>query len=323
MASKITRGKIRKPLAMVLYGPPGLGKSSFASGFDDCVFVGAEENDELDSARFPVCKTYNEFIKYLDELINGMHNKENFKTIVIDTIDSIEKLIHKEICDSEFGKTMATARKGFGKAYIEADGKLWEIRERLKTLRDKCHFNIIILGHSIKSKFSDPMLGIDYDTYQMCLHIGKQVDANTFFTEWASTVLFINDMDYKDENGKHAVSSGVRQLLTTNKPSHLAKNRFNLPEVIDLVDTQNHEENVGILIGYINEFYNSGAKVNTESSDIVFMQKKIKELINNLKNQQLVPAIESSYMQYENDLDGLTNIKNRLDEIIEEESKNG
>ena len=38
----ITRGKIKKPIKLILYGPEGIGKSTFASQFPDVLFIDTE-----------------------------------------------------------------------------------------------------------------------------------------------------------------------------------------------------------------------------------------------------------------------------------------
>lgn len=313
--TQIIRGRKRKPLAIVAYGVPGVGKSTFAAGAPNPIFLGPEENDELDVARFPIVKKYDQLIGYFDELIRGDHKKEKFETVVLDSIDAVEKLIHKEICDREPGKTMATACKGFGKAYIEAGQKLWKIREKLEVLRDQGHYNIIVLGHAVKTKFEDPVIASSYDVWEMALHKTKAQDFNAFFTEWASTVLFMNWKNYKSEDEKFAFSLGRREIMTEFRPSYVAKNRFNLPHQIEM-DSQNPLNTFKILEGYINEFFNSGA---TASYDpIPELVQEVKGLLAKTKDefkQQHGPAIEQAIQNPVKEQ--LEVYKGRLNEIVQ------
>ena len=51
---QITRGIIKKPLRVVIYGPEGIGKTTFASQFPNPAFIDTENSTEfLDVARFP------------------------------------------------------------------------------------------------------------------------------------------------------------------------------------------------------------------------------------------------------------------------------
>ena len=45
---KITRGKIKKAKKVVVYGPEGIGKSTFASKFPDPLFIDTEGNGRLE-----------------------------------------------------------------------------------------------------------------------------------------------------------------------------------------------------------------------------------------------------------------------------------
>lgn len=313
----IIRGRKRKPLAMVVYGIPGVGKTDFAGGAPNPIFIGPEENDEKTYARFPIVKTFAQQIGYMDELIKGVHKKEGFETVVIDSIDAIEKLICKEIVASEPGKNMSTARKGYGKAWDEVGQKLWQLREKLEVLRDTTNYNIIVLAHSIKNKFSDPLLETEYDTYEMSLHKGKKTDFNSYFTEWASTVFFINSISYKSDDGQFARSLGRRQLFTECRPSHVAKNRFNLPYQIELDPIYPENNNFKKILAMIDSFYNGGGVANTAANDLAMLLHEVKTLANTVNDDTMRPAVLSAITNSQNNYNELAVIKNRLLELTQ------
>ena len=155
--TEIIRGKKKGGMVTVLYGTPGVGKSTLAAGAQNALFIGPEENAEMDIARLPAIKTYAALMQYLAELAQGKYKKENFQTLVLDSISGMERIIHGEICANEPGKSMATALKGYGKAFDEAARRLWTIRQALELVREKTLMNIIVIGHSVKTKFIDPM----------------------------------------------------------------------------------------------------------------------------------------------------------------------
>jgi len=115
---KVTKGKIKKPIAMVLYAGPGVGKTTFGTECDSPIFIGSEENDEIEAPRLPKIKTWKDLIDQLDWLKNTKHD---YKTLVVDTMDELENIAADLIISTEKGKTMATARGGFGKAYDEME----------------------------------------------------------------------------------------------------------------------------------------------------------------------------------------------------------
>ena len=127
-------------------------------------------------------------------------------------------MIHVEIVDTDKKNSMALARGSYGKAYEEAAAKLWRIKKDCEILRDKNGYNVIVIGHATKSHYTDPLLEIDYDMFEMGLHKSGRRDCNSFFTEWASTVLFINWATYKSSDEKFAKGVGTREVLTEHRP---------------------------------------------------------------------------------------------------------
>ncbi len=246
LLTKIETGKKMKPFNVLVYGVEGIGKSTFGAKAPNPIYVGAEENDELDVARFPRCNTWAEFIGYLDALINEQHD---FQTVVVDTIDSVEVLLHKEIVENDKADSMAKACGGYGAAYTKASNAMTDVRRKLQRLRDEKNMNVIVLAHANKVKFADPLHGLDYDTYEMKL----DKRAAPLFKDWVSCILFANYVTHqtKNDSGKQfLVGVGERMLLTEKRPGHDAKNRFNLPYQIKL--------DFDVFINYVKQHYSKG-----------------------------------------------------------------
>ena len=67
------KGKI-KPPRLVIYGPGGIGKTSFAASMDKCIIVQSEDGiGKIECDHFPVAKTYEEFMGNLDSLLTEPH----------------------------------------------------------------------------------------------------------------------------------------------------------------------------------------------------------------------------------------------------------
>ena len=250
---KITRGMCREPLAVLLYGTPGVGKSTFASSAEDAIFVGPETNPELDISRFEQTKTYADVMNCLKKIKTGKHQ---FKTLVIDSISGIERIIHNDILKNEPDKSMATVMGAYGKGYEEAAKHLWKIREELEDIRLSKNMNVVVIGHAMKRPFTDPLLQTEYDVYEMSLHKSKTKDCNAFFVEWASMMLFLNWSAHKTSDKKFAGAVGKREMLTEHRPSHYAKNRVNLPYKIELTD----KKGWNIIQKYVEDFYAGGTE---------------------------------------------------------------
>ena len=98
MDFEITRGKIKKPYKVVVYGPEGIGKSTFASHFPDPLFIDTEGSTRsLDIKRLPKPTSYEMLKQEIDYIIQN--NTSICRTLVIDSIDWGESLIVQDLCN--------------------------------------------------------------------------------------------------------------------------------------------------------------------------------------------------------------------------------
>ena len=108
----VTKGRTEKPRRLLVYGTPGVGKSTFACSAPGVVVLPGEDGTaHLDVARFPMPETWRDVLDATQVLLSGEHS---YETLVIDTLDGIEPLIFAEVC-REAGKRGGGG--GFGKGY--------------------------------------------------------------------------------------------------------------------------------------------------------------------------------------------------------------
>ena len=316
--TQLIRGVEKEPIVAVIYGEPGVGKSTLAAGAPSPVFVGPERTKSIDALKFPRSTSHQMLLDHLGEIRAGKHDKENIRTVVLDAITSHERVICEEICKSEPGKSMETARKGYGKAWSESHRKLTEVRNLLDEIINQKEMNVLVLGHSIKTDFNDPILATSYQTYEMSLHKGKKLDHNQLFIDWASTVLFVKWKTFATEDGNYAMSAGQREIKTEFRPSWVAKNRYNFPETImvDQIDPLNTFKNV---VKMINDFYDSGAQVNELRNQVNIRYHQCKDLTNRISDIELVPRINAALTDSYNRmaLDELNTNYERLKQIVD------
>jgi hypothetical protein len=220
--SNVKKGRLETPLCVVLYGPEGIGKSTFAAGAPGPIFLGSEDGtSELDVARFPMPANWAECLEALDELASPGHDH---KTAVIDTADWIEPLIHQHVCE-DAGKAHIEDF-GFGKGYLLAMDEWRKLLGRLDALRMQRGMHVIVLAHSQVKTFRNPT-GDDYDRYELKLH-GK---AAALIKEWPKAVLFANYKTYtREKDGRvRGVGDGSRVVYTEHRAAWDAKNRYGLP----------------------------------------------------------------------------------------------
>lgn len=226
--SSITRGRSMKAPRIFLYGVEGLGKTTFASRAPNPVFLFTEEGQGLlDVARFPLVASSADVLSAIDSLIREQHD---FETLVLDTADWLEQIIFREIDARHEPKDLA-----YGKGAVIAANRWSEILAGLDAVRD-AGMSVIILGHSTIKRFDSPETE-PYDRYQPKL----QDRTSALIREWADAVFFGNyrvvvrktDVGFNKEVAR-GISTGERLMYTSEKPSHMAKNRWGLPESLPL-----------------------------------------------------------------------------------------
>ena len=224
---QITKGKRARAQKVVIYGPEGVGKSTFASQFPEAVFIDTEgSTDNMDVSRLNKPSSYT-MLK--NEIAWLKANPTACKTLVIDTIDWAESLIVDDICALHQKKGIEDF--GYGNGYVYVKEELGRFLNSLSELID-LGINIVLTAHAQIRKFEQPDEMGSYDRWE--LKLGKKTSSQTapLVKEWADMVLFAN---YKTivmttDNKKKKATGGQRVLYTQHHPAWDAKNRHGLPE---------------------------------------------------------------------------------------------
>jgi len=223
----IIEGKEKRPLKIVVYGPEGIGKSTFASQFPDPLFIDTEGGtSNLNIRRIKCSKSWNELIAIVKEIYD---NPTICKTVVLDTADWSEFLCINAVCEKYRKNNIEDF--GFGKGYVY----LLDEYSKLLTLLDQLievGINVVITAHAKPRKFELPEEQGAFDRYEMKLT--RQVAP--LIKEWCDALFFVNYKIYvvTTENNSKKAQGGKRVLYTTHNPTYDAKNRFNLPEELEL-----------------------------------------------------------------------------------------
>lgn len=231
--SIIETHKHERPRRILLYGTQGIGKSTFGAMAPASIFIPTEDGlGDIKAKAFPICQSYRD----IENCITALGGKHDFQTVVLDSADWAEQLIWKKLCDE--GSKSSIVEFGFGKGYGLAATIFREMLDGFAWLNTEKNMRVIMLAHSKIERFSNPA-GDDYDRYTPRLH----KDVAGLVQEWCDEVLFATEKVYikkPDDKGKAAatkgkgVSSGKRIIYTTEKASHMAKNRLGLPDELEL-----------------------------------------------------------------------------------------
>ena len=227
---EIIKGKIPSAKKCCVYGPEGIGKSTFAAQFPDPVFIDTEgSTKDLDVARLPEPSSWT---MIMEEVLEVIKTPGLCKTLIIDTADWAEMLCSTSVCDKNHKSSIEEFGYGKGYIYIQEDfGKL------LNLLTDviKVGINVVLTAHAKMRKFEQPDELGAYDRWEMKLSKGVA----PMVKEWADMVLFCNyktmvvNVDGQGaQKGKNKAQGGRRVMYTTHHSCWDAKNRYGLPDEV-------------------------------------------------------------------------------------------
>ena len=219
---------IAAPRVMV-YGVEGIGKSTFASGAKNPVFILTEDGlGSLAVDHFPVSKTAADVLDAIATLIKDDHD---FNTVVLDSVDWLDNLIWTDVEATHDAKDLA-----YGKGAMIVAERWRDVLAGLNHLRNEKSMCVILIAHTQIKRFDSPEVE-PYDRYQPKL----QERSSALIREWCDAVLFANyktivkkdDLGFNKTNNR-GVTTGERLLFTSEKPAYMAKNRYSLPESLPM-----------------------------------------------------------------------------------------
>jgi GTPase SAR1 family protein len=224
MGYEINQGKISKAQKVVIYGPEGIGKSTFLSQFPGVVFIDTEgSTNQLDVRRFPAPTSWTMLL----EIVKSAIGNKNIGTLALDTADWAEMLTIQHICAKS--KVSGIEDFGYGKGYTYLEEEFGRLLNLFSEVIDS-GVNVAIAAHAQMRKFEQPDETGAYDRWELKLE--KKTAA--LLKEWADIVLFANYetivIKGKTPMDKNKVSGGSRVMYTTHHACWDAKNRHGLAE---------------------------------------------------------------------------------------------
>ena len=218
---------------ILVYGAPGDGKTSFAGSFPEPVFLQLEDGcpGDLEMISFGVIKDFKNLMSAIASLYEGDHD---FKTVVVDSITELQKIIFSETCarGDDNGSVKANIESfGYGKGYVLAQRVWQEFLDGLLALRRDRNMTIIMIAHSTIERFDDPETA-SYDRFEIDLHkrsvgmIERTTDAILLIKR--SVSVRKEDVGF---NKERAIAEGGSTLFiyAEGRPAYVAKNRYGIP----------------------------------------------------------------------------------------------
>lgn len=230
----LKRKGVVKPPMMILYGVAGFGKTTFAAGATNPVFLCVEKGlGQLETPHWDIA-TYGEMMEAIGSLYSEEHDR---KTVVLDSLDWAEPLVWQETCRRNAWKSIEDA--SYGKGYLAAVDTWRELLDGLAALRDERGMTVVMLAHEKIKRFDSPETE-PYDRYQIKLHekaaaiVQEQCDIVAFGNYRVS--IKSTDTGF-NKKVTRAVGGAQRVIYMEERPAFHAKNRYSLPASIDLPGT--------------------------------------------------------------------------------------
>lgn len=250
------------PPIITIVGSPGTGKTSLGALFPAPVFIQAEESSTVfeswdvevqpDVMDLLPRSDKRKNISTKDALLNQFRwliaNEHDRKTLVIDSVTSLNKLFEHELCEKYGVDNVADACGGFHKGYIAVSEMHAEIKNACDILRVRKGMTIVFLAHSGVKKMKNRPDSEEYTIYTLDMH-----DASiTTYVNLVDGVFYIKNKEFVKgvEHAKNGtvtkfgkmVQSGDRVLITSGdgRMGYInAKNRYDLEPEIDLPKGEN------------------------------------------------------------------------------------
>jgi len=233
-AANIQKGAKKVPRKVLIYGPPKLGKSTLAGSTKNALMIPTEDRvSHIDCDKTDVIHDFKEIYDIFDFLMKG---KSGYKRIIIDTLDWLEPLLHKHICEKNGFKSLTDDHN---KETTFQKGLKYHAVAGWKTFLHNCDVlresgtDIIFTAHSNVITINPPDTD-SYDKYVM------KIDKNALSVveEWADCIGFYDKKVYfkQDESGitkkNKVISDNSRVLyLSGENPAMISGNSFGLHDI--------------------------------------------------------------------------------------------
>lgn len=293
-----------QPVRVLIFGVEGAGKSTFGAKADSPIFISPEGGtDHLRSASGgPVDEmlgvdTWDGVRAAIQSLVKEKHD---FKTLVIDSADWLEKLAHKKIIGNT-GLDIIRVNKGYGAGFRESESLHRQLLEQLSELRERRRMNIVITAHAHVKTVRDPSTFDDYDAFEIKCHDM----VSSLYREWVDGLFFVKFSTFTTSENTakaRAITDGKRKIYTVKQPAFQAKNRYGMPPEMDFTEN------------FWNEFMKFAKKgVVAETAEELLSEAKL--LLEKIQDEELKKNINSAFAKAGNQVQQIKPLVVRLREI--------
>ena len=238
--ASLNRLSAPKPPRIVIYGPHGIGKNSFAGSAPRPVLINIEDGhpsgQPIDA--FPKAENFQDVMDAMAALYAELHD---FETLVVDSLDWLEPLVWAETVRrnnvANPSKPWASIEDaGYGRGFVATLDVWREYLDAINALRNDKGMAVIQTAHAEVKRFDSPETE-PFDRYQIKLHekaaaiVQEQCDIVAFGNYRVS--ISKSDVGFNKKVAR-AVGGAQRVVFLEERPAFHAKNRYSLPASVDL-----------------------------------------------------------------------------------------
>ena len=200
----------------IIYGPPGIGKTTFGASADRALLIDCENGaGAVPCARTPYLTTWPEISQWLGALERDEHP---YATVAIDSLDWMLRRIEEHVSGSagKLDQTLNRSHGGYGNGKQVMKNHVYQVLlPQLDRIVNR-GIAVLLLAHANRTEITD----VDGITTEKTTAEVPEGYLNVF-VEWSDFVCLAR-MD----------ADGRRVLVTRETPRALAKNRYGMPESI-------------------------------------------------------------------------------------------
>jgi hypothetical protein len=219
LLNRISTGAIERPVSVIVHGSPGVGKSTFAAGAPKPFFIDCDNRTaHLDVKRIKP-ESWEDVLGVFRLVAKG---ELECSTLVVDTLDHAEILMHRDLCKAHEVSTIEEVGGGYGKGYVAALGEWRRFGVAMDAIRAR-GVGLVLLAHSQVKVFQNPS-GENYERFELKLDkrahnfLRERVDG-VGYASFATTVV-------KGKDDKFKAKSSGKATLTFAPSAAVETKRF-------------------------------------------------------------------------------------------------